>query len=435
MPSYASSTDLKTERRDMPVAMTFRLEKSGFDQFLEANKKITFDDVSEVRPVQDLPAFSKMQSYFINLYSGVEVSKSIDVGNQTFDCIPIAQQPSLRGGQSADSPPEGGSDASILGYPDKLCDPDQIPIKRVSVSEIAQYQTLKEYLSKDKGIGKRLGTGDYKFLLPSPQAPFPATGNGRDGYVHRYAVVISKPLQLSGIRANLNIWSPKTATTDMSLAQTWIAGGSGPGTQTIESGWQVRKGLDLPYAVPFVFWTNNNYASGCYNLECAGFVQTTNQVVFGRFADERYSVKGGLQTTMQISWKRKPDNGNWWLMISGVWVGYFPASIFAGGAMVKTDGNLTAYFGGENTGSLPNSEMGSGAFASGGYKNSAFFSNLTALDPGGAAHDVVGTQFVTNSNCYGVALAISAPGATPGSYFYFGGPGTADPVCAKSPSG
>jgi hypothetical protein len=45
---------------------------------------------------------------------------------------------------------------------------------------------------------------------------------GRDNYVHRYAVIVSKPVGIFGLRANLNVWNPKTATTDMSLAQTWI---------------------------------------------------------------------------------------------------------------------------------------------------------------------------------------------------------------------
>ena len=433
MPPYTSSIHLEATRRDAALALAFETRNSNFDEFLAANKKITFDDLSESRPVQDLPAFTKMQGYFLNLYSGVEVAKSIEIGNQTFDCIPVQQQPSLRGGQIADLPPEGGSNDSILGDPEKVCDPGQIPIKRVSLSEISQYQTLKDYFSKDKGIGKRLGAGDYKFSLPIPGTPLPSAGAGRDNFVHHYAVIVSKPVGIFGLRANLNIWNPKTAPTDMSLAQTWIAGGAGSETQTIESGWQVRKGLDLPYAVPFVYWTSNNYASGCYNLDCAGFVQITNQIVFGRFAEQRYSVKGGTQSVMQISWRRKSENGNWWLMINGVWVGYYPASIFSGGAMVKKDAKLTAYFGGENTGNLPTSEMGSGNFASTGYKNAAFLSNLSALDASGSAFDISGTGFVTNSNCYSVALGISPPSTTAGSYFYFGGPGTAEPVCAKSP--
>jgi hypothetical protein len=58
--------------------------------------------------VDDETAFREMQAHIIKLYEGVEVKHSFaDANGQVFDCIPIEQQPSLRGSaKKVSTPPE-----------------------------------------------------------------------------------------------------------------------------------------------------------------------------------------------------------------------------------------------------------------------------------------------------------------------------------------
>src|SRR5208282_2010268 len=79
-----------------------------------------------------------------------------------------------------------------------------------------------------------------------------------------------------------------------SLSQHWYLAGSGGHFQTAEVGWQNypgKYGVDKP--VQFVYWTADDYsATGCYNLDCPGFVQTESTLHLGA-GFPHYSVNGG----------------------------------------------------------------------------------------------------------------------------------------------
>src|SRR5437763_12164870 len=58
--------------------------------------------------VRSRTAFEEMQSYLMDLYADVEAAHSFeDQGGRVVDCIPVDQQPSLRGSsQAVASPPD-----------------------------------------------------------------------------------------------------------------------------------------------------------------------------------------------------------------------------------------------------------------------------------------------------------------------------------------
>lgn len=439
---------LELSHAPVPQAPRFQdvdhLDGSLFADFLDINRSIQFSELAD-KAVSGAPAFQQMKSYFLNAYEGLQPSRLITIGPQTFMCIPIREQPSLRGVAGEIDEPPSAQPASpgslILGRPEAVCPIGEIPFKATTVRDLATYQNLGDFFAKDRGLSRRTIDRAYRLELPPADldgaipAPRAGTTSSSDGYVHRYAVVMQRG-EATGVSAKLNVWSPRVSGYDMSLSQTWIVAEAGSATQTIESGWQVRLGLDPQKAVPFIYSTRDNYrrnGDGCYNLECAGFVQVTNQVVFATFADDRYSVPGGLQPTLDLKWIRNSANGNWWLQFNGVWVGYYPRSKFRGG--LATEGAvLTVNFGGENTGQTPHLEMGSGAFAGQGYGHSAFQSELTVLDANGASIPASLQQvYVTTPQCYTLDTRPSPPPGPPGhAHFYFGGPGTADPACARA---
>jgi hypothetical protein len=203
----------------------------------------------------------------------------------------------------------------------------------------------------------------------------------------------------------------------MSLSQMWCSGGSGSQVQTVEVGWQVAPKFyrdDYPHL--FIYWTPDAYQSGCYNLTCPAFYQSNPGWIIGGFLN--FSTAGKTQYSYDMIWYSYEGIG-WVLYINNSVVGWYPFSIFNGGALTK---NATFIeFGGEVTGTNPSPQMGSGAFANAGYGKAAFQEKIYyAADSGPTWKSVKLVMSSGSEDCYTTALG-TAPLITPA--FYFGGPG------------
>ena len=119
MPPLRPGFDSEAAKPQAAPSQQSILSQQRFSQFYSNNQRLTFDDLTEAKPVANRQAFSEMKEYFSNLYDNVSPSKTITIGSQTFECIPIRQQPSLRNGNPIDIPPESDDPPqghSILGY-------------------------------------------------------------------------------------------------------------------------------------------------------------------------------------------------------------------------------------------------------------------------------------------------------------------------------
>ena len=69
--------------------------------------------------------------------------------------------------------------------------------------------------------------------------------------------------------------------------------------------------------------------TGCYNLHCSGFVQTSSRVAIGA-AISPASSYGGRQFDIAVLIWKDPRRGHWWLQLGsgGALVGYWPSSLF-----------------------------------------------------------------------------------------------------------
>ncbi|CAL9219560.1 unnamed protein product [Arabidopsis halleri] len=131
---------------------------------------------------------------------------------------------------------------------------------------------------------------------------------------HEYAIgYLNSTMQIYGTKVTMSVGHPKVdQVCEFSLGQLWLVAGSYKkgDLNSIEAGWQVFPGLYSDYQPRFfIFWTRDAYTRyRCYNLQCAGFVQTSGTVL----------IEGAIslmspQITIQI-WK-DPHLGHWWLSI------------------------------------------------------------------------------------------------------------------------
>ena len=301
--------------------------------------------------VRDAAAFAEMKAHIANRYAGVEAAHSfVDSNGQVFDCIPIEQQPAMRGSQSPaianapDAPPVaeashprqealqvepqlGQGKQDVYGNT-MACPPGTIPIRRVTLEELTKFETVQHFHQKSP-----IGKGRHP-RLSEPEAA---------SDVHKYAHAYQTVDNLGGHNF-LNIWAPTIGANQVfSVSQHWYSGGSGSALQTAEVGWQVYPGkYNSTNPVLFVYWTADDYnTTGCYNLDCTAFVQVNSSWALGG-ALTTVSITGGSQAELEVAYYYY--QGNWWLYLGGMGsaqaVGYYPASLYRGGQLAKNAADI-----------------------------------------------------------------------------------------------
>jgi hypothetical protein len=270
-----------------------------FNSFLEKTRGASIVDFAglDVR-VKDEPSFEEMRQHILSLYSGVEIRHSFVMNTSHFDCIPIEQQPgvkALAGRKIAEAPPQsvlpkpaagnGEADRAIPStqFTEKQadefgnavgCEAGEIPMRRVTLEELTRFPTIEDFFEKGPN-----GAGRPTVVNPNEVAPQSPTQG------HKYSITYQYVNNLGG-NSNLNLWNPYVNTNwgeVFSLSQQWYVGGSENSTQTAEVGWQNYPGkYGNEEARLFIYWTADYYNhTGCYNLDCGAFVQTSNKAALG----------------------------------------------------------------------------------------------------------------------------------------------------------
>lgn len=357
--------------------------------------------------VHDAATFETMRHYLLTLYGGVSVAHSFALDTQVFDCVPVMQQPGVRLGRITQlaapppAPPPVQGDTALTLQPAAACASGTIPIRRITLDEMTRFPSLQAFLHKSEGEGV-------------PHA-------SRATQAHHYA--FSYDYQAAqGTSTTLNIWQPainQKKTQVFALSQSWDVGGTGAATQTAETGWQVfpaMYGTVKPSL--FIYWTADDYArTGCYNLTCTAFVQTSNKVMLG--GPLTPSKQGGKQREIVLEYRFY--KGGWWLW-SGEWIGYYPVALYRGGALSKATSLLE--FGGEVVGTTSWPPMGSGMWPTQGYKKAAYQRNIVYLNTKGKTFTPTLSLDQEAPNCYAISTSVAA--GKPSwlqPFFYFGGPG------------
>lgn len=240
---------------------------------------------------------------------------------------------------------------------------------------------------------------------------------------HRWAHASQGVANIGG-HSCINLWDPPIGANQIfSLAQHWYVNGSGAGLQTAEVGWQVypQKYNDTR-PVLFIYFTSGNYApgTGCYNLDDTGFVQTGNAWAIGG-ALTGWSTRGGTQRELEVAFYLA--DGRWWLYVGGETpdnaLGYYPASVYRGGAM--TNGASSIDYGGETVGTTSFPPMGSGAFANAGWQQAAYHRDIRYYVDSGTSQHASLTPIAASPGCY--TAQVTQYGAPWNQTLFFGGPG------------
>lgn len=377
-----------------------------------------------------------MKAYLRDRVDPAAVRKSIALGaDETVDCVDATRQHGRGKVLALANPPadtlsEPGvaSEAASglqpthatqrYGTDTEACGPGTVPVRRITLDEMRRFKTLKDYFSK----------------VPSHVAARAAGSESEDGDPADTGHQYSRGAQFVdnwGMSAALNLWSPSTElANEFSLSQIWVVrGGDGAATvkQTVEAGWQVyRDKYSDSKARLFIYFTPDGYGSGgCYNKDCAAFVQTDNSVyIAGDFT--AYSAIGGAQKEITLRWQKSGETGDWWLKYGTTWVGYYPRSLFNNGAIANYAGKIAV--GGEivdnrNLNLHTSTDMGSGRFASTGWQSASYERLIQYITrTSNTWADPSLSQGVTNSACYSISSFNYDSGGWL-RHFYFGGPG------------
>ncbi|KAK7344126.1 hypothetical protein VNO77_13426 [Canavalia gladiata] len=299
------------------------------------------------------------------------------------------------------------------------CPKGTIPIRRNTVHDVLRAKSLYEFGKKPSRVVP---------LSRRSDAPDVLSANG-----HEHAIAYTGSSQeMYGAKATINVWDPSIQVmNEFSLSQIWILSGSfdGPDLNSIEAGWQVSPELygdSRPRL--FTYWTSDSYrATGCYNLLCAGFIQTNSRIAIGAAISPVSSYAGNQYDITILIWK-DPKVGNWWMSFGEkTLVGYWPAEIFTHLA----DHATMVEWGGEVVNSRTNgqhtfTQMGSGHFAEDGFGKASYFRNLEIVDMDNSLSSVQAiSTLAENTNCYDIKSYYTNQW---GTYFYYGGPGN-NPLC------
>ncbi|HEX6444005.1 MAG TPA: neprosin family prolyl endopeptidase [Streptosporangiales bacterium] len=377
--------------------------------------------------VANRTVFDAMKAHLLDLYADMQVEHSFeDVAGQVIDCVPVEEQPSLRGRQPK-SPPDlrpvlrGHDPAPTRSVPRVPVDERRrdrhgnvmaapegtIPVRRLTLADLTRSRTLDEFFRK----------------APGPTSEPPSTPDPDTSKNHRYAYT-HQTVDAIGGHSSLALYSPAIDSDQVfSLAQHWYTGGSGDAHQTVEVGWQVFPD-HYGHAHPalFVYWTADNYqTTGAYNLDKPGFVQTSNTWTLGG-ALSPVSTRGGQQFEIEVT--TYLFDGDWWIYIGGSApenaVGYYPGSLYDGGQL--TTNATEILYGGETVCKAVSwPDMGSGAFAAAGWQQAAYQRNIYYYPPVGGAQWTKLTPEEPSPACY--TLDLESAAAPWGIYFFYGGSG------------
>ncbi|XP_012574267.3 protein neprosin-like [Cicer arietinum] len=190
----------------------------------------------------------------------------------------------------------------------------------------------------------------------------------------------------------------------MSSAYIWLTNETNVGNaNTIHAGWQASPDITGDTLTHFfISWNNNVQHTGCTNMLCPGFVQTSSRIYLGS-PILNVSVYGGPIFSMSLSLTQDKATNNWWLRAQNEDVGYFPAEIFSNNFLYASKGGWTGHT--KFFTNAPAPQMGSGHFPDrnplhSGYISRIYFKDRYRQDFGPLRSNVI--SYADNIRCYDV---------------------------------
>nr|GLL38024.1 uncharacterized protein LOC109179734 [Ipomoea trifida] len=255
-------------------------------------------------------------------------------------------------------------------------------------------------------------------------------GDGKLYLLHRnrsLAILHTEGFSYLGAKGDIRVHNPHVQSDDeYSTSQVTLSGG-GPynAYEEIQSGWAVNPSVygdrQTRY---FTYWTvdgSNN--TGCFDLTCPGFVQTSHEIALGA-AIHPISSPDGLPHEISIYIHQDPFTSNWWVQYGETIIGYWPSELFKDlkyrAKTVQWGGEVYSSYLGDRQ-PHTTTAMGSGRFPDIIYGTSGYIKRMRIL---GNSMEFVPPSWVypytDEYRCYDI-FYLNDYSDDP--EFYFGGPG------------
>ncbi|KAL0558126.1 hypothetical protein IC582_006691 [Cucumis melo] len=194
------------------------------------------------------------------------------------------------------------------------CPKETIPIRRIRKHANSVYSYGKKRPTPLLEIAQLSNSRSSHFLLKNHSAILLAVGNN-----------------FNGAKGDIKVCNPNVEFDDeYSTSQVALLTGPYYNYEAIESGWAVNPGVygDRQTRL-FVYWTiDASHKTGCFDLTCPGFVQTSNEIALGS-AIYPISTSAELPFEITMFLFRDFETNNWWVQYGeSINIGYWPSELF-----------------------------------------------------------------------------------------------------------
>ncbi|XP_042387912.1 uncharacterized protein LOC121980006 [Zingiber officinale] len=198
---------------------------------------------------------------------------------------------------------------------------------------------------------------------------------------NHYAVIETPSAQFYGAYAKMATYRlPDLQTDQVSSSSIYLSGDAKSPTNMLAAGWHVSNTYyGTSYPRFYTFWTSDGSQKiGCFNLECPGFVSTTNIYGPGSFIPQ-FSTYGGEQKYLSILIAKDSKTNNWWVTYNDeLPLGYFPKELVPKmndyADFVQLGGQVVTPL------NVPSPPMGSGHPSNEGPNKAAYFIDIQFVD-------------------------------------------------------
>ncbi|XP_043705201.1 uncharacterized protein LOC122655014 [Telopea speciosissima] len=272
------------------------------------------------------------------------------------------------------------------------------------------------------------------------------------------ALLITQGYNYIGAKGDINVWNPKVESDDeYSTAQIWLKNGPSCCFESVESGWVVNPSLygDRRTRL-FSYWSvsllkhnemkkwrkktwmasqparfymivhevDASKETGCFDLVCSGFVQTSHEIALGASIDP-VSAEFGPQYDIAIYIYMDTNTRNWWLQYGDeINIGYWPAEILG---LLKHSATYVEWGGEVYSSKIGHPKhtataMGSGNFAWDLFGSASYITHIRILDYSmSLKYPSWVHAYTEEEDCY--TALFYQKGYIMEPQFYFGGPG------------
>ncbi|XP_027333752.1 uncharacterized protein LOC113848439 [Abrus precatorius] len=299
------------------------------------------------------------------------------------------------------------------------CPEGTIPVRRIQKRDLLKAHSIEDYGRKKPSFSHH-----YVGQLNENLESFVTLQN------HSKAILFTDGYRYLGGKGDILVFNPPVENDDeYSTSQVSLLTGPYNDFECVEAGWAVNPSVygDRQTRL-FVYWTaDGSKRTGCFDLTCPGFVQTSNEIALGA-AIYPISIPGDLSYQITIYIYKDPITNNWWVQYGEKTnIGYWPPELFDticyNAQSVEWGGEVYS----TTVGHTPHTatQMGNGQFASVPFGSSSItrmriHDNAEALKIPEWVSD-----FSDEYNCYDVRYVddyVEDP------EFYYGGPGR-NPKC------